>query len=533
MPAARHASGEKWTLSDFLKRAAGGALSSRERFRKLPRARKAMLIIAVGAAASVIVWPFLGSGPGGSSRAEGGSGAGSANDAGPRAAGRDDGEAESPRGALSIWESPRLIEERSRENNRRRVEQAMEQNPRIRKADIVISRAAPARRALDRAGEDSASVTLSLAPGVRELGRDEADSIRTLIECAFNVRPERVSITDNYLRSYNDAPEPRASSRLLEAEERLRLGIKEDVEEHYARVFAREEFNVSALVYLSSEQSSVEEESVDPSKSFTKPTVSTIEREEGSDPPGGEGGLLAPPPVFRRRLFKETLEETPFVSRSKTIKEIPPGSVQGVSLTALFDLEAVEKVIARDAQPGARLSGGGGDPARLRHALWHAPERDVAIAAFVAKEEEALRTFLRPLGDPQVKVLVHPFARRPAGDPAPFSPAVAALPPGPDDGSSAVTWALALLAVGLLAGATALAIRHARPLARGSASNRRQRGWKLSTASAGAMTLGEDVLRSVTRTNGAVRENPEAAASVLRFWLSQDVEDPVGGHSRS
>ena len=47
------------------------------------------------------------------------------------------------------------------------------------------------------------------------------------------------------------------------------------------------------------------------------------------------------------------------------------------------------------------------------------------------------------------------------------------------------------------------------------------------------MTLGEDVLRSVTRTNGAVRENPEAAASVLRFWLSQDVEEPVGGHSRS
>jgi len=61
------------------------------------------------------------------------------------------------------------------------------------------------------------------------------------------------------------------------------------------------------------------------------------------------------------------------------------------------------------------------------------------------------------------------------------------------------------------------------------------RGWKALRRERAADTtsLGEDVLRTVTRTNGAVRENPEAAASVLRFWLSQDVTETLGGQARS
>ena len=50
---------------------------------------------------------------------------------------------------------------------------------------------------------------------------------------------------------------------------------------------------------------------------------------------------------------------------------------------------------------------------------------------------------------------------------------------------------------------------------------------------ASALTRGSGVLRTVTRTNGAVRENPEAAASVLRFWLSQDAAETLGGQARS
>jgi hypothetical protein len=309
------------------------------------------------------------------------------------------------------------------------------------------------------------------------------------------------------------------------------------VEEHYARLFARDDFNVSAIVWLSAEQSSVEKILMDPDLSFTRPIQSRFEREEGVEPGANEGGLLAPPAPGVRRVVRETTEEKAFVSQSKTITNIPPGIVQGVSLTVLFDLEAVETVIARDARAGSRHSRTGADPAGLSHALWQAPERSLAVLAFVAKEEEALRTLLRhPVGDAQVKVLVHPFAKSPAGEARDLpAPDIAAAGPPPAARTGAAGWILAaLLAAAAIAGA-ALVLRRSVP-DDASASNREpEGGWKALRRehAPGAGSLGEDVLRTVTRTNGAVRENPEAAAYVLRFWLSQDAAESLGGQTRS
>ena len=435
-------------------------------------------------------------------------------------------EADSAQAPPSIWETPRQVEERSREHNRRRVEQAIEQNPRIEKASLVLSRGPSSRSALQRGGEDSAALTVTLADGVGELGHGEADSLRSIVECAFGLRPERISITDNFHRAYNDAGAPGSGSRVLDAQEKWRREVKHAVEDRYARVFRREDFAVSAMVRLSAERSSVEKIAMDPEKSLSLPVLSRFEREEGSDPGTMEGGLMAPPAGAVRKVLRETTEEKAFPSQSKTITEIPPGAVQGVSLTALFDAEAVDRVIARDARPGDR--GPGADPAGLSHALWQSSERSLAIAAFVAKEEEVLRTFLRPLGDPQVNVLVHPFVKSVPVE-SPELPGLAATLPAAERSSPAGSWVFAALLVAIAIGAGILVARRSSIVigrARATAPVRTERA-------ALATSLGEDVLRTVTRTNGAVRENPEAAASVLRFWLAQDATETLGGQARS
>jgi hypothetical protein len=201
-------------LSEFLKIAAGRAHGLRESFRKLPRARRISLLLGGAALAALSVLPFTGRGrdPLPETSAAGALERGEAAPAGA-AARESDLEPAPP----SLWETPRQVEERSREHNRRRVEQAIEENPRIARARLVLSRAQPARSALQRAAEDSAAVTLTLAPGVRQLDREEADSIRSIVECAFNVRPERVSMTDNFpaptTRSPDSARVPGSSRR--------------------------------------------------------------------------------------------------------------------------------------------------------------------------------------------------------------------------------------------------------------------------------------------------------------------------------
>ena len=485
---------------------------------------------------SLSILPFLGRRPGVPEATAGGSlAAGSSSQVASSAAPDSVRELESP-AQPSFWVTPRQNEERLRDLNRRRVEHAIEQNVRIAKASLVLSCAPSSRGAFQRGSEDSAALTITLAQGVRELARGEADSIRSIVECAFGLRPERVAITDNFHRSYNDGGAPRSSSRVHEAQEQCRLEVKQAVEDHYARVFSRKDFNVSAILRLSAEHSSVER--MEPSGSITRPVRSQLEREEGTEPGPVEGGLMAPPAGTLRRVFRETIEEKTFPGQSKTITEIPPGAVQGLSLTALFDLEAVERVVARDARPARSAASVGADPAGISHALWQAPERSLAITAFVAKEEETLRSMLGALCNPRVKVLVHPFVDGAAADEsAPPAPDLAAALPAAERTSSAATWVLTALvgACAVLAGLFA-ARRSSIFTGRAMTSSPvRGGGWKALRRERAADTtsLGEDVLRTVTRTNGAVRENPEAAASVLRFWLSQDVTETLGGQARS
>jgi len=524
-------------LSEFLKRATGRAQGLREDFRKLPRARRIALLLAAGAAVSLAILPFLGSRPGvlPETTAEGSPAAGTGSHVAPSAAFDRARELESAVASPSLWETSRQAEERLRDLNRQRVEHAIEQNVRIAKASLVLSRAPSSRSALQRGGDDSAALTINLSPGVQELGHGEADSIRSIVECAFGLRPERVSITDNFHRAYNDAGAPRSTTRVSEAQEELRLEVMHAVEDIYASVFGRKYFKISAIVRLSAERSSVEKIAMDPDASITRPTRSEFEREEGSDPGPIEGGLMAPPAGALRRVLREITEEKTFVSQSKINTDIPPGAVQGVSLTALFDLEAVERVIARDARPRGRGDRIGADPAGLSHALWQAPERSLAVAAFVAKQEEMLRMFLGPLGNPHVKVLVHPFVEAEADEPELPGPGLAAALP-PERRSQVGTWVLtAFLGAGAIAAVLLIARRSSLFAGHPMTSSMGAGGWKSVRREHAADTtsLGEDVLRTVTRTNGAVRENPEAAASVLRFWLSQDTTETLGGQARS
>ena len=169
-----------------------------------------------GAAVSLSILPFLGSRPGVPEATAGGSpAAGSGSQGASSAAFDSDPELKSLAQSSSFWATPRQNDERLRDLNRRRVELAIQENVRIAKATLVLSRAPSSRGALQKGSEDSAALTITLAQGVPELARGEADSIRSIVECAFGLRPERIVITDNFHRfhrAYNDAGAPGSSS---------------------------------------------------------------------------------------------------------------------------------------------------------------------------------------------------------------------------------------------------------------------------------------------------------------------------------
>ncbi len=427
----------------------------------------------------------------------------------------------------SFLETPDRLEARLRDANRKKIEQAILWNGNIRTATIALSSSRRASiLAQSRDVGDSAAVALFLRPGVPSLRRQEADGIREMVRCAFGIRLERISISDNLFNRYEVAKASDGSGLILEKEDHLRSLLKEEIQRLYGKLFEDHEFYVGLMVSLSPQSSSIEKKAVQRHNSFLLETKSTVER-VAEDVPGGILSAGAPP-----ILLRETVESIPFDSFEKTLTDVPPGELIGVSVMIHFDLDAVERVesarreSSRNNPPVPALLPG---------------EREAVVQVFAAREEDAIRGLLSTHGSVQVSVMVHPF-RKPPADPPSDATQIATLEPAPFL-SLASSWALrwwrplAILGALLIFGAVV------RALARKRSAASSVEAWAASPATAGVEGSGGaaepewnlsrshrpgerlGVLGGVADINSAVRERPEVAASVLRLWLAQDSDE--------
>jgi flagellar motor switch protein FliG len=447
----------------------------------------------------------------------------------------------------SFWESESKFGEKLRDFDRQRIEQAILWNPKVQDATVVLSRAPGPRHARERAGGDSASVTVQLKSDSAELLEKEADAIRAMVRSAFDLRPERVSITDNLFRSYGapgggGAP----ASGVEEAGDRWRRRIKEDITEHYANIFAADEFHVGVIVHVSPEQSSIVSEEFDPEKSISKPTSTKLERELVGAGDSPNGGLMSPSiagaAVSPRTLVRESTEEETWVGRKQTVTQIPAGVLRGASVSVLVDLAAVERLLRKEEEVLRRPAAPGSAGAAAWSLASIPPdEREALVGGFVEREEEVLRNLLSTAGESNVKVIVGAFGKsgreRIADVVAPAT--LAAAPPGSTAAPRPGGWATALVGAGIIACIAACALALARRAARRSAAGDAP---DEPAAGDGAISNGRrlgrlpgsaGILRTVSDTSATVRQRPEVAASVLRFWLSQDAADAGGAAAGS
>jgi hypothetical protein len=418
----------------------------------------------------------------------------------------------SPFESASLFDTPGRVLGKQREYNREKIEQAIGLNRNIARAHIVLSHAPPGA-----GGEDSAAVSIHLQPGVPELLPQEAEAIRGMVSSAFNLKPERVSITDDRLHEYND----RSGTAALAGAERRQKEIAAVITERYARLFAPGEFHVSVIVQLSSRQSSVVKEDVHPDP-VSGPRRTRIEREEcPAVDPGADGGIGSPGSPWRR--YRETNEEEIRFGSEKTLTEIPPGELEGVSASVLIDLAAVERHLRKEGllRPSPDRDGD------LSLAMLPPAEREILLKDFAGRQEDALRSLLQPLrSEPIVKVMVLPFERAPA--PA-AAPQLAGLAPSPETpGSWPAGAVFAVAAAAIVLAWTLLAIRQRRvpraaDLAGEWAGREAVRDGTRARHAARA-SLGGGLLGSVGDASALVRERPEVAALVLRSWLAQDGE---------
>jgi len=538
-------------LKEAFRRLAGSIVSGMELYRKLSRSQQISLLLVAG-----LVVFFLGFFTVSPGRSPGSRGEGEKAAAGGRgSASQGSGDSDSTgfgwpykSGGLLDLETPDKFQAKLREATCAKLAMVLRSNDRIEEGTVVCSPPSQSRFAQSGDTGSSAAVFLKLKKEVAGLSRQEADAIRHTVSCALGLKPERISIADDRGRSYKASSDPAEAEALHDREERWRTLISDAVGEYFSKSFSPGEFYVAVMVYLSPESRSIDKEEFDERRSFTKSKKTEWERV--ARPRGREeaqGGLISPEdsPTVQTR---ETTEEVPFATREKTHTSIPPGSINGISVCALLDSDAVRRARAKD--PQALQGTEGRQNGR--------PSASQGLESYLALHEEALLSLLDPYENVSVKVLVHPFEKtEPVKASTPPEGVAVVFPPkGERAAETASWWAPTLISLGALTVLVSViwVLRHRQrrlPMP-GEFVFEGSSGQDLRAAGAGGSLWGgkhgvgealrdwsqrtggfspgeESFLRGVEETSRLVRKRPEVASSVLRAWLAQDDALPNEG----
>lgn len=575
-------------MREALKQARRVLLSSERLYRKLSRSQRTGILVVAGVVSLALILVAGGGSPGaprdGASASASAWGSGSAMGSGSTGRGgsgstaspatsstaKVSGSAGAPVSSLlRLLPTPGAQEAERRQAAIARIEDNLP-NTRVASASVFYEPPSPNRRVGDPRHE-SAAVRLVLREGVPALDLDEVAAIRELAASALGIRPAHVHVSDNLNHLY-PADDPDGSPAVSgSAGGLLNRHVCDQIGKYYASYFSPEEFHVSAIVGYSVEDRQTEREEFDEGSAVPKVRKDSTRRVEEGQGPRVDGGFGVPARAESGRVTELTTEtEEEFLTPSSKIRIVKPrGSVESVRVLVVLDQEAVLRVIEK------RISSSRPELSELGLEALDIRAREGLVAEYREDQEKLLGSLLGgSFKDSRAWVDIQPFLARKRfsdAEPARTGPdpnvAAAARPPWlvPLGG---ILLGAALGAVAFVGGAGIL-----RSLRRPGISGQAPEGPFFARApgdrgsfqapglsgvggveidGSGRWGVGEmlrkcgrragappragqpsdGLLRTVDDTSARVTRHPEVAAAVLRFWLSQDAEEPAEGASR-
>jgi flagellar biosynthesis/type III secretory pathway M-ring protein FliF/YscJ len=388
---------------------------------------------------------------------------------------------------------------------------------------------------------NSASVTVTLAPGVGRLKPGQVRVIRNIVSGGASVPAKGVKVTDNRLNSYPvDEGDGEESGGYDEQRQAQVADYRKRIAAYLEQTFRRCEYSLFVDVKLKRERVETDSETVTPPK---KPlmTKEVTEREKGNrtlaggvpgtktnvsgkvyapgeSPAGTAGGDTTTIDIQDREHVER--ECATLVSRTHDRRSIPAGAIEQISVAIRLDKDALEKVVGKlgavlkKSDSTDKGKGGG--------------EVDDAVSAYLKTREDEIGKMLQLHGP--VSVTVQPdILLATSGE---TETAVARS-------GGAVLWArenallLVLLFVGFAAvGFIYILARRAipppieiPPVEFADEEGIAVESGSLETPPADAVpTLklqDEEFSGSVSSVEGVVREAPNVAAAVVKMWVGE------------
>jgi flagellar M-ring protein FliF len=303
---------------------------------------------------------------------------------------------------------------RQREKSRRartiNLEESIKVCPDVADALVVMNvKNAPTTVLSPDDGENSASVTVTLAPGVGRLKPGQVRVIRSIVSGGAPIPFRKVSVTDNRLNPY--PIEEEESGGLAGFDERRHAHIKDyrqRIAEYLEQTFRRCEYSLFVDVKLRRDRVQRSSEKIEPPKKgvLTEEIVEkhTGRRDIGGRAPGTKSNvsakLLGPgesaPQVAGGELTTVDTEEldkterryAPLVSRMHEERSTPAGAIEKISVAVRVDKRALEKVVGE-------LKGLRATPEELADDPTARKELDANVEDYLQEREKQIEGMLR------------------------------------------------------------------------------------------------------------------------------------------
>ncbi|HNR99785.1 MAG TPA: hypothetical protein PKX48_08195 [Planctomycetota bacterium] len=364
---------------------------------------------------------------------------------------------------------------------------------------------------------NSASVAVTLAPGIGRLTNAQVRTIRAIVSGGAPIPFQAVKVADNRLNEY--ALEDDGSGGGAGFDERRLAHIahyKREIAAYMGRTFRESEYSLFVDVKLDRRKTESDAELVaapeSPVKVKERAERETHGRASGADPAGG-----APGDGGGERMVSE-VEYAPVVGRTrdKTVK--PAGAIQEVAVAVRVDKAAVGRVVA-----ALNVEAGPAEPARP----------GIDAAGFCKELEDEIRNMLAIQGKVSVSVLPGVMLAAPAAPEA--APPIRTAAAGEWASRHAALIAGVLFVIAALGFIYTLARRAVPPPIdippAGLLDGHAAEGGEESRAADTIAELrleDEDFAEDVGAIGVFCRTRPGAAAEAVRAWAEADARPAEG-----
>jgi len=265
--------------------------------------------------------------------------------------------------------------------------------------------------------QNSASVTVTLAPGVGRLKPEQVRVIRNIVSGGAPVPYRNVTVTDNRLNMY--PVEEDETGGLAGLDERRTAQIKDyrkRIASYLEQTFAPGEYSLFVDIKLQREKIESEAELVEPPKKpvlteevsetetgrrqiggapGTKPNVAAKVYQPGESPKSASSAETVTVDVQQRERTERRY--SPVVSTTRNKRSKPAGEIERISVAVRLDKYALERVVSKLRGISLKAEDGTEDP-KARSEL------EGAIQDYLAECEREITTMLKLHGQVDVSV---------------------------------------------------------------------------------------------------------------------------------